>query len=32
VLVPVHARQLGEMIAHMEDIDDIGRFTRLLAK
>jgi 2-methylcitrate dehydratase PrpD len=32
VLAPVRARQLGEMIAHMEDIDDIGRFTRLLAK
>ena len=32
VLDPARARQIGEMIAHMEDIEDIGQFTRLLAK
>ena len=32
VLTPIHASQIGEMISHMEEIDDIAQFTRLLAK
>jgi hypothetical protein len=31
VLDPARASQIGEMIARLEDIDDIGQFTRLLA-
>lgn len=31
VLDPARAQQIGEMIAHMEDSEDIGQFTRLLA-
>jgi 2-methylcitrate dehydratase PrpD len=32
VLNPIHARQIGEMISRMEELEDIGQFTRLLAK
>ena len=30
-LAPARARQIGEMIARLEEVEDIGEFTRLLA-
>jgi 2-methylcitrate dehydratase PrpD len=32
VLSPSRANEIGTMIARMEEIDDIGQFTRLLAR
>jgi 2-methylcitrate dehydratase PrpD len=32
VLSPSRAHEIGTMIGHMEEIEDIGQFTRLLAK